>query len=154
MAVTIEVRTKMVGVDPASLAQFAARARKAAGVRGAVGVVLTSNAEMKRMNSWFRGKKEPTDVLSFAAQGIEGYAGDISISVDIARANARRIGHSMTSELQILVLHGMLHLAGYDHEKDDGEMAAKEQQLRAKLALPGSLIERSAKPRMRTARAK
>ena len=98
------------------------------------------------MNRQFRRKNHPTDVLSFPAQ-IMGQgpqtAGDIAISVEIARENAAALGHSLESELKILVLHGMLHLAGYDHERDNGEMAALEHQLRSKLKLPIGLIARN-----------
>jgi probable rRNA maturation factor len=78
-------------------------------------------------------------VLSFPREN----GGDIAISADIARANAARLGHSALSEFKILVLHGMLHLARYDHERDDGEMRRKESRLRKELKLPDSLIERT-----------
>ena len=70
-------------------------------------------------------------------------AGDIAISADIAAANAADIGHSTETELRILILHGLLHLAGYDHETDDGEMNARETKLRQQLGLPTGLIERT-----------
>jgi probable rRNA maturation factor len=151
MAVTVEIRKKLSAVDAGRLERFGQSARRAVGLRGAVGIVLTSSAEMKRMNAWFRGQHKATDVLSFVADGIRGYAGDISISADIAQRNAVRLGHSVEDEVKVLVLHGMLHLAGYDHEIDKGEMAQNEQQLRAKLGLPASLTERA---RMKAARAK
>ena len=69
--------------------------------------------------------------------------------MEIAGENAARLGHSVADEVKILLLHGVLHLAGYDHEADDGEMAAREQQLRRKLKLPDALIERSASTRRR-----
>lgn len=71
--------------------------------------------------------------------------GDIAISAEIAAANAARYGHAAFDELKILILHGMLHLAGYDHERDNGEMAAKEAALRKRFGLPNTLIERSKK---------
>ncbi len=101
---------------------------------------------MRRLNSRFRGKSRPTDVLSFpAAASANGFVGDIAISLDIAEYNARLLGHSVNDEIRILILHGMLHLAGYDHESDKGEMATKEIVLRRRLALPTGLIERSDK---------
>jgi probable rRNA maturation factor len=70
-------------------------------------------------------------------------AGEIAISSDIARQNSERFGHSLANEVKILTLHGMLHLAGYDHERDDGEMARKEARLRRLMKLEASLIERT-----------
>jgi probable rRNA maturation factor len=151
MAVTVEIRKAVRGLDASRLERFAGSAQRAVGLRGEVAVVLTSSSEMKRMNGWFRGKNKPTDVLSFVAEDIRGYAGDISISADIAKQNADRLGHPLEDEIKVLVLHGMLHLAGYDHENDKGEMARKEQQLRIKLGLPATLTERA---RVKAARAK
>lgn len=132
------------GVRSRALAAFAARARRAAGLRGGVTVLITRNSTMRRLNSRFRGKNRATDVLSFPAiASASGFAGDIAISLDIATRNARILGHSVTDELRILLLHGILHLAGYDHESDKGEMAKKEILLRRRLALPSTLIERS-----------
>jgi len=94
---------------------------------------------VRALNRSFRRKDKPTDVLSFP--GPQG--GDIAICAEIARQNAHRLGHSVTEEIKVLMLHGMLHLAGYDHETDAGEMERKEAHLRAKLKLPVSLIQRS-----------
>jgi probable rRNA maturation factor len=136
-------RKTLNGVSEQTLARFAARARKAAGLDGAVAVLLTGNDEMRRLNRQFRRKNKPTDVLSFPASEVNGNAGDIAISLDIASDNAERFGHPLATELKILMLHGMLHLAGYDHETDKGEMARREHQLRAELKLPDSLIART-----------
>ncbi len=125
-----------------SLDRFAARARKAAGVTGQVQVLIASNGELRDLNRRFRRKDKPTDVLSFPAI-IDGEAGDIAISAEIASENAYLLGHSLEEELQILILHGILHLAGYDHEDDDGEMEALESELRERLKLPSSLIART-----------
>jgi len=151
MAVNVEIRKVFPGLDARRLARFGSSAQRAVGLRGEIGVVVTSNGEMKKMNGWFRGKNQPTDVLSFAADNIRGYAGDISISADIAHQNAKRFGHPTEAEVKVLLLHGMLHLAGYDHETDAGEMAKKEEQLRIKLRLPATLTERA---RTKAARAK
>ena len=131
-----------------ALARFLARAGRAAGLSGSVHVLVTGSRELRALNTRFRGKNEPTDVLSFApVLGlVEGLAGDIAISADIAAQNARHLGHSAAEEIKILVLHGMLHLAGFDHESDGGTMARKEARLRKALGLPTGLIERSAKP--------
>lgn len=134
------LRKTVRGLTERALANFAGRARRAAGVRGPVNVLLTSSAEMRRLNRDFRGKDYATDVLSFP--GADG-GGEIAISAGIARDNARRLGHAPAVEAKILVLHGMLHLAGYDHETDDGRMRRREARLRRQLGLPGSLIERA-----------
>jgi probable rRNA maturation factor len=87
-----------------------------------------------------------TDVLSFPADasmpGAEKFAGDLAISVPTARRQGAAYGHSLAIELKVLMLHGLLHLAGYDHETDSGQMARRERVLRAKLGLPQGLIER------------
>lgn len=121
---------------------FLRAAQRAVGIRGEVNVLITSNDKMRRLNRDFRGKDKATDVLSFPAAQNGRVAGDIAISRGIARENAKALGHSLTTEVKILLLHGLLHLAGHDHESDNGEMAALEQQLRAKLKLPAGLIER------------
>ncbi len=134
-----------------SLARFLTCARKAAKVRGHVDLVLAGNGEVRGLNRRFRGKDQATDVLSFPPSdeppGVaraDSFAGEIVISAEIARENARRLGHLPADEVKILILHGLLHLAGYDHERDAGEMARKEALLRRTLRLPTSLIERAA----------
>ena len=129
-----------------ALSRFVDRARREAGLNGKVDVLVTSNSEMKVLNQRFRGMNKPTDVLSFPVStdgGAPGkFAGEIAISADIARQNARTLGHSTAEEVKILVLHGILHLRGYDHERDRGQMARRERALRAQLGLPVALIER------------
>jgi len=123
-------------------------------VRGAITVLITDNREIQALNARFRKMKHPTDVLSFPPPEFSnGFAGDIAISLDIAARNARTLGHSVSDEIRILILHGILHLAGYDHEGDKGEMAEKELALRKKLALPAALIERSSSKRSAKRRA-
>jgi probable rRNA maturation factor len=124
------------------LALFAAKARRAVGIKGELSIRITSNAEMRELNRRFRRKGYPTDVLSFPSE-LPKLAGDIAISADIAAENAARLGHSVDTELKILILHGLLHLAGYDHESDKGEMRAQETKLRRSLSLPTGLIERT-----------
>jgi probable rRNA maturation factor len=129
-----------------ALDRFLARVRRAAGLKGAVNVLLTTSAEMKSLNRRFRRKTQPTDVLSFPAEpgARKQLAGEIAISAEIAAQNALALGHSPAEEVKILVLHGVLHLRGFDHECDNGQMARREKQLRAKLHLPLGLIERTA----------
>ncbi len=106
--------------------------------------MLTTDAGIRRLNRRFRGKNKATDVLSFpAAEPALGVAGDLAISVETAARQAAECGHGLNVELRVLMLHGMLHLAGYDHETDAGEMAAIEARLRERLRLPLGLIERA-----------
>ena len=134
--------TAITGVSAAVLQRFVRRAQKLARVAGEVDVLISSNQRLQALNRRFRRKNKPTDVLSFP----RSTGGDIAISAPIARQNAARYGHGIAEELKILVLHGMLHLAGYDHEADDGEMALLESRLRAELKLPASLIDRTHSP--------
>lgn len=127
------------------LLRFAQRARRAVKLKGRVCVLITTNREMRRLNRGFRGKDKPTDVISYPAMDLVSgkFAGDIAISGEIARANATSLGHRPLQELEVLILHGLLHLAGYDHERDNGEMAREEARLRAKFGLPVGLIART-----------
>jgi probable rRNA maturation factor len=151
-------RRKTKELSRLALARFAGRAQRAAGLAGEVNILLTGDAEMQRLNRQFRGKNSPTDVLSFPAE-LPSEGGDIAISLAMARAQAAEEGHDLLTEIKILILHGMLHLAGHDHERDRGEMRHLEQRLRAELHLGGGLIERAergrgtaAKPRRATSR--
>ncbi len=145
MRTVITIEKSVPGIKESSLKRFMGRARKAVGLKGEVSVLLTSNREMRQLNRCFRGKDKPTDVISFpaAAAVTDKVAGDLAISLDIAAANARSFGHSTDEEVRVLILHGLLHLAGYDHERDKGEMARKEDRLREKLGLPSNLIART-----------
>ncbi|HEU5351165.1 MAG TPA: rRNA maturation RNase YbeY [Terracidiphilus sp.] len=128
-----------------SLARFLGEARALARLRGEVTVLLTTDKEIRRLNRRFRGLDKATDVLSFPADGFAAAqtAGDLAISVPTARRQASEQGHGLSVEIKVLVLHGLLHLAGYDHETDDGKMARRERVLRARLGLPQGLIERA-----------
>lgn len=107
-------------------------------------VLLADDARLKELNSSFRHKNKPTDVLSFPAfDNEEGMAGDLAISLETAQRQADEHGHTLEDEVRILILHGVLHLAGYDHEVDKGEMHALEAELRETLKLPVGLIERT-----------
>src|SRR5260370_40418022 len=98
---------------------------------------------MRLLNSRCLGKQQSTDVLSLPPPVLGNvFAGDIAVSLDIAAHNARSLRHSLSEEIQILVLHGILHLAGYDHEADEGEMSARERLLRRRFKLPTGVIER------------
>jgi probable rRNA maturation factor len=106
--------------------------------------VITSDAELRRLNREFRGIDSATDVLSFPAGPLPdgSYLGDLAISLPRARSQAREFGHGIAQEIQILMLHGVLHLLGMDHEADRGNMARAEKRWRARLGLPNGLIER------------
>jgi probable rRNA maturation factor len=118
-------------------------AQLAVGLKGEVTVLLTTDDGIRALNRRFRKKNKATDVLSFPVEAGFGLAGDLAISVETAARQAAEQGHRLSVELRVLMLHGLLHLAGYDHEVDDGAMARKERRLRAKLCLPQGLIERS-----------
>lgn len=131
-----------------TLSRFLNEARAVVRLRGQVTVLLTSDVEIRRLNRQFRGKNKATDVLSFPAlEMVAGVmsdlAGDLAISVETARKQAHEQGHSLTVEIKVLMLHGLLHLAGYDHETDHGEMARRERLLRGRLGLTQGLIERA-----------
>ena len=131
----------------ATLSRFLSQARRAVRLRGQVSVLLTTDATQRGLNRRFRGKNKPTDVLSFPtesnAPSAGKIAGDLSISVPTARRQAFQQQHSLSTEVKVLILHGVLHLAGYDHETDSGQMARRERTLRTRLRLPGGLIERT-----------
>jgi probable rRNA maturation factor len=149
-------RQRAVRVARRPLELFLARVRRELGIGEAdVTICFVSDAEIARMNQAFRKKKGPTDVLSFPAidrrlpvslpqrrktgrrrrSPSKVFLGDVAISPATARRNAKKLGRTLPGELQILILHGVLHLLGYDHETDRGEMARVEAQLRRKLRL-------------------
>jgi probable rRNA maturation factor len=113
--------------------------------RGTVTVVVTNDRRMRRLNRTWRGVDAATDVLSFPAGDTPGphkHLGDLVISRDTAARQARAAGHGLATELRVLALHGLLHLLGYDHERDSGRMARIERRLRRQGGLPAGLIER------------
>lgn len=131
-----------------TLARFLREAQTAVKLRGQVTVLLTTDTAIRRLNRQFRCKNKATDVLSFpAAQGPVKIAGDLAISIPTARRQAEERRHSLSIEIKVLILHGLLHLAGYDHEIDTGEMARHEQKIRSRLRLPHGLIERTMRSR-------
>lgn len=126
------------------LARFLRDAIEAAGLEGDVGVLLAGDAEIRALNRQYRGKDKATDVLSFpAADPQSGIAGDLAISLETALRQAEERHETLEMEIKVLLLHGLLHLAGYDHETDDGAMHRKEARLRRKLGLAPALIERT-----------
>jgi probable rRNA maturation factor len=156
-------RQRSVRVPIAQLERFLARARRKLRIPAdALTVCLVTPLAIARWNRAYRGKSRPTDVLSFPTnarqpkkkrvhdrrasspgKGVSStssasstsYLGDIAIAPSIARANARRFGRTFDDEMRILILHGILHLMGYDHETDSGQMDRRERRLRAELGL-------------------
>jgi probable rRNA maturation factor len=144
-------RQRMVRPARPPLESFLRRAKNELGLeKASLTVCLVSDAEIARMNQTFRKKKGPTDVLSFptsarrrpvrlrrGSKTIKNgeYLGDIAISPATARRYAKKNGRKLSSELQVLILHGLLHLLGYDHETDGGEMDRIERKLRVRLGL-------------------
>ena len=147
-------RQNQVRVPLTKLHSFLARAGKALSLRGeSFAVCLVTNAQIARWNRLYRGKIGATDVLSFPAETARktrgrksqrlnririadrDYLGDIAIAPLVARRNARRFGRTFEQEMHILALHGMLHLMGYDHETDRGQMDRRERKMRRALGL-------------------
>jgi probable rRNA maturation factor len=129
-------RRKPASLDFSSLESFAELLRMKVARGQEFHCRITNDAELQALNARFRGKDYATDVLSFPSER------DIAISLGRARAQAKEFGHSVEDELRILLLHGVLHLTGLDHETDSGEMKRVEMHWRRKLGLPAGLIER------------
>jgi probable rRNA maturation factor len=134
----------------APIERFARRLQKEVCSGRTFDILIAGDAELRRLNRDFRGQDYATDVLSFPSgvgQALSpansgAFLGDIAISLGRARSQAREFGHSIEHEVQILMLHGVLHLCGHDHEADSGAMARAEKRWRVKLGLPNGLIER------------
>jgi probable rRNA maturation factor len=135
------------GLGKRDLNQFLSTVKKELGLTGEFSVLLTGDERIRAMNFQFRGLDKPTDVLSFPSLTEGG--GDLAISLETASEQAKAQGHSLAIEVKVLMLHGMLHLAGYDHEHDQGEMRRRETRLRKHFALPAGLVERSTRKRAR-----
>jgi probable rRNA maturation factor len=111
--------------------------------------LIAGDKELRRLNRDFRKDDRATDVLSFPTRQSLGFLGDVAISFELAKRQAAEYGHSVGREIEILMLHGVLHLLGMDHEKDRGRMARAEKKWRAALGLPNGLIKRSLIARVR-----
>lgn len=138
---------RLAAVDVAGARVFVGRLRSALRLgRRDFNICFVDDRAIRRLNARYRGKPKATDVLSFPWQGsngargaaageFAGFLGDVVISVETARRNARLEGHSTANEIRWLILHGVLHLLGYDHESDHGEMTAVELSLRELLGI-------------------
>ena len=109
--------------------------------RGSLTVAIVSDARIRSLNRQYRRKDRATDVLSFAGED-RRHLGDVVIAAGVAKRQARAAGHSLQTEFRVLALHGLLHLLGYDHDRDAGQMARLEARLRARGGLREGLIER------------
>jgi probable rRNA maturation factor len=135
----VDVQARVSGAPPAARVQSVLRraARASGSPAREVSVLFCADGRMRGLNRRYRGKNKSTDVLAFPANAAEaaGFLGDIVISVPYAGREARRRGETRAREIDRLLLHGFLHLMGYDHETDDGEMDALEGRLRRRLRL-------------------
>lgn len=156
LQVALVSRQRRRRIDERRLTAALAGAARILGVSGEVALVLAGDRALRTLNRDYRGKDRPTDVLSFpgpcgehalveaqraiplcaACRGGEATLGDIVISVDTAERNARALARTLPEELDVLALHGFLHVLGFDHEADDGTMERMEAQLRERLLKP------------------
>lgn len=133
-------RQRAVRVAPRPLANFLQRVKKELDIAESdVTVCFVSDTVIARMNRQYRKKNGPTDVLSFPSEkereGTRRYLGDIAIAPETAKRYAKKNGRSLDGELRVLMLHGVLHLLGYDHETDRGQMSSLENRLRRRFGL-------------------
>ena len=143
---TVTFRRVPAGVRPLALQRFARRLQRDLCRGRNFDCLITTDTELQRLNRTFRNKNYATDVLSFPSTH-PGSLGDVAISYARARSQARDNGHSPETEVRILMLHGVLHLLGMDHETDNGRMARAEKRWRTRLSLPNGLIERTSSAR-------
>jgi probable rRNA maturation factor len=133
LSVVLLDRQRRRRVSAARLRRVLGGAASALRVKGEVSLVLAGDRLLRRLNRTYRGKDRPTDVLSFPGGGGEAGLGDVVISVETAGRNALRLRRTLAQELDVLALHGFLHVLGYDHETDDGAMERLERRLRKRL---------------------
>lgn len=133
LAVVLLNRQRRRHVDARRLRRILRGAARALRVSGEIALVLTGDRRVQALNARYRGQDEPTDVLSFPGPGGREGLGDVVISVETAERNARALGRTPLQELDVLALHGFLHVLGYDHETDEGTMDRLERRLRRRL---------------------
>lgn len=135
------------GVDRKRLRAFAKRLRNEVAQGGGFTCLLTGDERLHELNRAFLGRDYATDVLSFPSTSPNGWIGEMAISCERAAAQAAAFGHTFEDEIEILMLHGVLHLMGMDHERDRGRMARAEENWRRKLGLASALIARARRRR-------
>jgi probable rRNA maturation factor len=134
VAVEVLNRQRKLAVDTTALRDVAAATLASVGrAGGEVTVTLSNDRRLQTLNRQYRGKNGATDVLSFPYDEEDGPIGDVIISVERARRQGEERGHGLQRELEILTLHGTLHVCGFDHETDDGTMDRLERKLRRTL---------------------
>ena len=134
--IEVVTRQRKTKIDIKAWETFAARAAGALGKsNSSATIAFVSDKTIRQLNRQFRGTDKATDVLSFPTDDDETNLGDIAISVDTAAKQARENGLRFDEEVAQLILHGLLHLSGYDHETDDGEMNRLELRMRRKLGI-------------------
>ena len=133
LGVVLLDRQRRRRVRPDRVRRVLRAAARDLGISGELAVVLAGDRTLRSLNARYRGKDKPTDVLSFPGPGGEAGLGDVVISLDTAERNARALGRTLPQEVDVLALHGFLHVLGYDHETDDGTMDRLERRLRRKL---------------------
>jgi probable rRNA maturation factor len=140
---SVPAHLKLGAGDKQELKHFIRRVQEALGSASGVTCLITNDQELRRLNRIFLEKDYPTDVLSFPPPAGSAEPGELAISIERAEAQAELHGHPVTEELRVLILHGLLHLSGMDHERDHGEMARTERKLRKELGLSNGLIARA-----------
>jgi probable rRNA maturation factor len=135
LEVVVLNRQRRARVGGARLRRVLRGAAAQLGVAGELALVLTADCGIRALNARYRRRDQPTDVLAFPGEGGASGLGDVVISVESAARNARALGRSLAQELDVLALHGFLHVLGHDHETDDGTMQRLERRLRRRLGL-------------------
>jgi probable rRNA maturation factor len=131
----VQNRQRRITVKIEALEDFGRRLAQAVRLKpGSFSAVLVSDRRIRELNRRYRQQPSATDVLSFPVEE-NGYLGDVVISVETAKRQARQLRHGLLEELELLLLHGVLHLMGYDHENDSGQMDRREMTLRRRLGL-------------------
>lgn len=144
-ASTVLFRRVSRGLSRRSVRELAARLEREVAGGGRFCCLFTDDRELRRLNRQFLGRDYPTDVLAFPSPDSDRFLGEMAVSLQRAAEQASQRGHGLEEEAGILMLHGLLHLLGMNHEGDRGRMARAELRWRKKLGLPSSLIERARK---------
>ena len=139
----LPIEFRLTSVEKRMLNSFASVLKQEVGGERDFTCLITNDRELRRLNKMFLGQDYATDVLSFPAHEGSSALGELAISIQQADLQAREFGHGRLEELCVLMLHGVLHLTGLDHESDSGEMRHNEEHFRRVLGLPSSLIDRA-----------